>query len=222
VSTPTRGGGGSAGRASAPGTPAAATPSAKARSGRASANFQATAKPPRAQPGSGSGSGSSGSGSSQPAGGAGAKSGTLSGADHSPPSADSSRFASAYPVARTRRARLQVAHVDPWSVMKLSFLLSVALGIMSFVAVAVLWTVLDMLGVFDAVGSTVTDVTGSASEAGFDVKAFFSLSRVLSFTTVVALVDAVLITALATIGAWLYNLSAAFVGGVEVTLAEEE
>jgi len=107
-------------------------------------------------------------------------------------------------------------------VMKLSFLLSVALGIMSFVAVAVLWTVLDMLGVFDAVGSTVTDVTGSASEAGFDVKAFFSLSRVLSFTTVVALVDAVLITALATIGAWLYNLSAAFVGGVEVTLAEEE
>ena len=123
---------------------------------------------------------------------------------------------------RVRKARLRLLRLDPWSVMKTAFLLSVAMGIMLFVAVAVLWSVLDAAGVFSAVGDVVRDVTASETSAGIDVEGFVAMSRVLGFTTLVAVVDVVLITALATLGAFLYNLSASLLGGLEVTLAEDD
>jgi hypothetical protein len=125
---------------------------------------------------------------------------------------------------RTRKARLRVSKADPWSVMKVSFLLSIALGICTIVAVAVLWMVLDTIGVFSTVGSTISDATTSeqGGKGGFDLVSFLSLKRVMLFTTVIAVIDVVLATALATLGAFIYNLSAGFVGGVELTLAEDE
>ena len=125
-------------------------------------------------------------------------------------------------VPRTRQARLRVAKADPWSVMKVSFLLSIALGICTIVAVTVLWLVLDGIGVFSTVGDTVSDATGSGTDGGFDLESFLSLSRVLLFTTIIAVIDVILATALATLGAFVYNISAGFVGGVELTLAEDE
>ncbi|GAB6913511.1 DUF3566 domain-containing protein [Streptomyces drozdowiczii] len=123
---------------------------------------------------------------------------------------------------RTRKARLRVAKADPWSVMKVSFLLSIALGICTVVASAVLWMVMDAMGVFSTVGGTISEATGSNEGNGFDLQAFLSLPRVLVFTAVIAVIDVVLATALATLGAFIYNLSAGFVGGVELTLAEDE
>nr|WP_319789614.1 MULTISPECIES: DUF3566 domain-containing protein [Streptomyces] len=125
-------------------------------------------------------------------------------------------------VPRVRKARLRVAKTDPWSVMKVSFLLSIALGICTVIAVGVLWMVMDAMGVFSTIGETITQATETDSESGFDLESFLSLPRVLIFTTVIAVIDVVLATALATLGAFLYNLSAGFVGGVEVTLAEDE
>ncbi|MEI7033987.1 DUF3566 domain-containing protein [Streptomyces pratensis] len=123
---------------------------------------------------------------------------------------------------RTRKARLRVAKADPWSVMKVSFLLSIALGICTVVASAVLWMVMDAMGVFETVGGTISEATGSNESNGFDLQSFLSLPRVLVFTSVIAVIDVVLATALATLGAFIYNLSAGFVGGVELTLAEDE
>jgi hypothetical protein len=123
---------------------------------------------------------------------------------------------------RTRKARLRVAKADPWSVMKVSFLLSIALGICTVVASAVLWMVMDAMGVFSTVGGTISEATGSNESNGFDLQAFLSLPRVLMFTSIIAVIDVVLATALATLGAFIYNLSAGFVGGVELTLAEDE
>ncbi|WUV81284.1 DUF3566 domain-containing protein [Streptomyces sp. NBC_01476] len=127
-------------------------------------------------------------------------------------------------VPRTRKARLRVSKADPWSVMKVSFLLSIALGVCTIVAVAVLWMVLDTIGVFTTVGSTISEATTSeqGGKGGFDLVSFLSLSRVMTFTTIIAVIDVVLATALATLGAFIYNLSAGFVGGVELTLAEDE
>jgi hypothetical protein len=125
-------------------------------------------------------------------------------------------------VPRTRKARLRVAKADPWSVMKVSFLLSIALGICTVVAAAVLWMVMDAMGVFSTVGDTVSEATSSSDGGGFDLESFLSLPRVLMFTSVIAVIDVVLMTALATLGAFIYNLSAGFVGGVELTLAEDE
>ena len=123
---------------------------------------------------------------------------------------------------RTRKARLRVAKADPWSVMKVSFLLSIALGICTIVAAAVLWMVMDAMGVFSTVGGTISEATGSNESNGFDLQAFLSLPNVLTFTSIIAVIDVVLATALATLGAFIYNLSAGFVGGIELTLAEDE
>ena len=123
---------------------------------------------------------------------------------------------------RTRKARLRVAKADPWSVMKVSFLLSIALGVCTIVAAAVLWMVMDAMGIFSTVGGTISEATGSNESNGFDLQSFLSLPRVLIFTSVISVIDVVLMTALATLGSFIYNLSAGFVGGVELTLAEDE
>lgn len=124
--------------------------------------------------------------------------------------------------SRVRKARLRLMRVDPWSVMKTAFLLSVAIGISLFVAVAVLWSVLDAAGVFSSVGDLVLELTASETSPGVNIQDYTALSRVLGFTTLIAVVDVVLVTALATLGAFLYNLSASLLGGLEVTLAEDD
>lgn len=128
----------------------------------------------------------------------------------------------ARPTTRVRKARLRLMRLDPWSVMKTAFLLSVAVGITLFVAAAVLWSVLDAAGVFESVSDLVRDLTQSDTSTGVDIDSYLSLSRVLGFTTLIAVVDVVLVTALATLGAFLYNLSASLLGGLEVTLAEDD
>lgn len=123
---------------------------------------------------------------------------------------------------RVRKARLRLLRVDPWSVMKTSFLLSVALGIMMFVAVAVLWSILDAAGVFDSLRELIDGFTATDTDEGYNIDEYIELSRVLGFTTLIAVADVVLITALATLGAFLYNLSASLLGGLELTLAEDD
>lgn len=139
---------------------------------------------------------------------------------HDPISAPSARRPGAG--AKARRARLVLARVDPWSVMKLSFLLSIALAIVAFVAVLVVWSVLDSMGVFDSVGKSVESVTRSSDNAeGIDIFDYVGLGRVLSLTVVLAGVNVVLMTALCTLGAFLYNLAASLVGGLHVTFTED-
>jgi hypothetical protein len=125
-------------------------------------------------------------------------------------------------VATPRKARLVLGRVDPWSVMKLAFLLSIGLAVVTFVAVLVLWSVLSSMGVFDSVGQTVESVTRSSDNAqGFNILDYIGLSRVLSVTALLAGVNVVLMTALGTLGAFLYNLAASLVGGLHVTLTED-
>ncbi|HEV3172052.1 MAG TPA: DUF3566 domain-containing protein [Actinocrinis sp.] len=127
--------------------------------------------------------------------------------------------------ARVRKARLRVARVDPWSVMKVSFVLSIAMGIVTIVGTAVVWNVLNALGVFSSLNKTVGDLTSSGSgttTSSFSVSSFLSFSHVEGYMMIVALVDVVLVTALATLGSYLYNLASGFVGGFEVTLAEDQ
>jgi hypothetical protein len=120
-----------------------------------------------------------------------------------------------------RRARLRLTRIDPWSVMKSAFLLSIAFGVVTVVAVAMVWTVLDGAGVWTSINDSVRDTIGGADIQDFDIENYLGTSRVLGFTMLVAAVDVVLLTAVATLGAFLYNMSAALLGGVEVTLAED-
>ncbi len=120
-----------------------------------------------------------------------------------------------------RRARLRLTRIDPWSVMKTAFLLSIALGVVTVVSVLMVWSVLGAAGVWDSINATVQDIVGGEESAGFDIEDYLGTSRVLGFTMLVAVIDVVLLTAIATLAAFLYNMAAALLGGIEVTLAED-
>lgn len=140
-----------------------------------------------------------------------------------PEAANKAKAAGKAHPATPRRARLRLSRVDPWSVMKTSFLLSVAFGIVTFIAVFMVWTVLGAAGVWDSINTAVASIVDSeSSEGGFDVTDYVGMGRVLGFTLVVAVLDVILLTAIATLTAFLYNLAAALLGGVEVTLSEDQ
>ena len=120
-----------------------------------------------------------------------------------------------------RRARLRLTRIDPWSVMKTSFLLSIAFGVVAIVSVLMVWSVLDAAGVWDSIDTSVRDILGGDTADDFNVENYVGTSRVVGFTMLIAVVDVVLLTAIATLGAFLYNMAAALLGGIEVTLAED-
>ena len=121
-----------------------------------------------------------------------------------------------------RQAMLTLARVEPWSVMKFSFVASVVAFIILFVAVAVLYMALSLLGVFDSLQHTISSITSSQSSSGTNISHYYSASLILGYTAMLGALNIVLITALSTIGSVIYHLIAKTVGGIEVTLRETE
>jgi len=105
--------------------------------------------------------------------------------------------------------------------MKTAFLLSIAFAVVSIVSVFMVWSVLSAAGVWESINSTVQDIVGGQETAGFDVEDYLGTSRVLGFTMLVSVVNVFLLTAVATLAAFLYNMAAQLLGGIEVTLAED-
>jgi Transmembrane domain of unknown function (DUF3566) len=122
---------------------------------------------------------------------------------------------------QTRRAKLRLTRLDPWSVTKTAFLLSIAFGVMCVVAVFLVFSVMDASGLWDKVNETIQQVVNQDPKSAFDIKDYVAMSRVMGITMLISVIDVVLITALATLGAFIYNMAAAMLGGVEVTLAED-
>lgn len=120
-----------------------------------------------------------------------------------------------------RQASLRLTHVEPWSVARLAFAISVALMIVSVVAAVIFWTVLNLIGVWGQVNDSLTSVLSDDSSS-FDVKDYFGLGRFVGLTLVLSAINVVLMTMFATIGAHIYNLAAQLMGGVEVTFSEEK
>jgi Transmembrane domain of unknown function (DUF3566) len=118
----------------------------------------------------------------------------------------------------TRRAKLVVSKVDTWSVVRVTFLYSVCLFVILLVATATLWSVLNSAGVFDSVRRSAEDIS-SKPDGGLGP--WLSLSRVLSMAALIGVANIILITALSAIGALLYNVCTDVVGGIEVTLSEQ-
>jgi hypothetical protein len=121
-----------------------------------------------------------------------------------------------------REASVTVSRVEPMSVLKFSFVMSVVAFIVLFVGVAVLYGALAGLGVFDSLQRTISSLTSGQGASGVDAGSWFSASRILGYAALFGALNIVLITALSTIGAVLYNAAARLIGGVEVTLNETE
>ncbi|MEP6666053.1 MAG: DUF3566 domain-containing protein [Nocardioidaceae bacterium] len=120
-----------------------------------------------------------------------------------------------------RRAKLRLMRVDPWSVTKASFLLSIAFGIMCVVAVFLIFSIMSAAGLWDHINETIQGVLNQDQKDAFDIKDYVGMSRVMGITMLISAIDVVLITALATLGAFIYNMSASLLGGIEVMLAED-
>ncbi|MEU6811137.1 DUF3566 domain-containing protein [Streptomyces sp. NPDC046831] len=103
------------------------------------------------------------------------------------------------PPSRSRRVRLRISKADPWSVMATSFLVLLGLGASVVATVAVGWSVLS----------------------GLEPGTWPPMSEGLAFTGLIVMLEVVLGTALATLVAFLYNMTSDYVGGVEVTLDDE-
>lgn len=123
---------------------------------------------------------------------------------------------------RTRgpvRASMQIRRIDPWSTLKVSLLLSVALFFVWMIAVAFLYLVLGGMGVWSKLNSNVGDLLNNTSGSSGEL---VSSGTIFGGAVLIGLVNIVLLTAMATIAAFVYNLTTDLIGGVEVTLADRD
>ncbi|MGO2750902.1 MAG: DUF3566 domain-containing protein [Pseudoclavibacter sp.] len=111
----------------------------------------------------------------------------------------------------SKQVRLRLVHIDFWSVVKFSFLLSICFGIITIVATFLMWTVIENTGVLSSVNDLLNDVTGSD---GVGVDDFVTLPQLMLFSLVVALLNLVAGTALGAVAAFLYNLAVKVTGGL--------
>ncbi|MBT0567732.1 DUF3566 domain-containing protein [Williamsia sp. CHRR-6] len=118
------------------------------------------------------------------------------------------------------RASVQLRRIDPWSTFKISAVLAIALFLIWMIATGVLYVVLDGMGVWDSVNSSFRTVTSSDTTTtnSFEVTA----GGVFGISALIGAVYVIVFTALTTVGAFIYNMSADLVGGVEVTLADRD
>lgn len=110
--------------------------------------------------------------------------------------------------------KLIVKRIDPMSMTRTAFFLSLAMAIVLIVAIVVIWILLEVAGFFDAVGGTIGDLAGSGSAA----TSLFSFPRVLGFALVISAIQIVTTTGFATLFSVLYNLTYRWAGGLHVTL----
>ena len=143
------------------------------------------------------------------------------GGDSASPNTANSGSKSAKTIAGPRRVRLTLTRVDPWSVMKVSFMLSVAAGIMFVVAALFVWYMLDALHVFSTIKELAGTIMNSDNNAYSTLVEYLALKQTVSMAISIGVVNVVLTTALATVTAFLYNLTATLVGGVHLTLADD-
>jgi Transmembrane domain of unknown function (DUF3566) len=141
-------------------------------------------------------------------------------ADGSPPAAG--RSWSSMRAVRNRpprQAALQLRRLDPWSMLKLGLVLAVVLFFIWLVAVGVLYGALDGMGVWDRLNGTYADLVSGDTPTGSPL---ISAGRVFGFAAVIGAINSLLFAVAVTVGAFVYNVSADLVGGIEVTLSERD
>lgn len=115
---------------------------------------------------------------------------------------------------RMRRVTRVVRDIDVWSVFKVGLIFHLVLFVVALVAVTLLWSVANSTG-------TIDNVENFFESFGWES---FSFDGSALFGNFVAfgLLAAILGTALWVVGAVMFNLITELVGGVRVTVLEEE
>ena len=117
-----------------------------------------------------------------------------------------------------KQVRLRLVHVDFWSAMKVSAILGLVLGIVQLVVVFVMWTLLQVVGLFDKIDEVLRDIL---AQPDFAIASILSLPQVMMFSLLVAVLNFVVITVMGAVIAVLYNLSVRITGGLQVGFANQ-
>lgn len=118
----------------------------------------------------------------------------------------------------SKQVRLRLVHVDFWSAMKISAILGLVLGIVQLVVVFIMWTLLQVVGLFDKIDEVLQDILANPD---FAITSMLSLPQVMMFTLLVAVLNFVVITVMGAVIAVLYNLSVRITGGLQVGFANQ-
>ena len=118
----------------------------------------------------------------------------------------------------SKQVRLRLVHIDFWSAMKVSAVLGLVLGIVQVVIVFVMWTLLQVVGLFGKIDEVLRDIL---AQPDFAITSIISLPQVMMFTLLVAVLNFVVITVLGAVIAVLYNLSVRITGGLQVGFANQ-
>ncbi|MEV0298414.1 DUF3566 domain-containing protein [Nocardia sp. NPDC050710] len=116
------------------------------------------------------------------------------------------------------RATVQIRRIDPWSTLKISLVISVALFFVWMLAVGLLYIVLEGMGVWERLNNTFTDMVSQDSGS----VGLIDAGTVFGYAGVIGLINVVLFTALGTVGTFIYNQCCDLVGGIQVTLADPD
>jgi Transmembrane domain of unknown function (DUF3566) len=86
----------------------------------------------------------------------------------------------------------------------------------------VVWSVIGASGLFDALNSILQNLLSNPNDQSqIRIEDFVNTNKVLGVAALIAVINVVLLTAIGTLTAFLYNLSANILGGLELTLAED-
>ena len=120
-------------------------------------------------------------------------------------------------MVKVNRVRRIIRKIDPWTVLKVTFVLNFIVALTIVLGFSILWVLLVNAGVpqgLEDIARRLALLDADASLVG-NIEPLFS--SVVFLATVYLLTE----TALATIGAFFYNLVSDLVGGIEVVVLEE-
>lgn len=117
-----------------------------------------------------------------------------------------------------RRVKMTISKIDPFSALKLGFLVSVAIGLMIVIAMMLLWFALDGMGLFGQIDGFLTTLNQADL---LRLGEYLKFGRWMSFSVIIAIIDIILLTALTAVGALVYNFIASLVGGLHITVTDE-
>lgn len=121
-----------------------------------------------------------------------------------------------------RLASLQLKRVDPWTVLKISLIVSIVMFFVWMIAVGILYLTLGTMDVWSKINDTFSTLTSAPDAASAGQTDLITAARVFGVTAIIGAINIVLFTALATVAAFVYNAAAAMSGGVELTLGERD
>jgi hypothetical protein len=108
-----------------------------------------------------------------------------------------------------------IRHIDPWSVLKLALLLFLCLWLVSMIAAVIVWTVARSSGTIGKIESFANTNLGQDNfhfDGDFLFRQFGLIGLILSLAA----------TAASTVAAVVFNLISDVIGGVWITVIEEE